>query len=115
MLQTVPQLGMSHPRLLGSFKCLTPITIQVIGPATLYLAETDNAIMGASDNNVINALQINQATGVFILWWKGDLWAAGSTAFAAVIGIPGVNTGSGLGGSDADPTNVLPNYVGGTL
>jgi hypothetical protein len=115
MLQTVPQLGNNHPRLLGSFDCLTPILIQVVGPQTLYLAESDNALMQASDSNVINAVQINQATGLVTIWWKGDLWAAGSVAFTAIIGIPGVNTGSGLRGSKAQPTNILEMQTTGGL
>ncbi len=115
MIQSVPQLGMTRPKLLGTFKCLTPILIQVLTADTLYLAETDNAITQQNDFGLIDALQINLASGIRTIWWKGDLWAAGSAAFNCIIGIPGVNTGSGLEGSSSDPSNILATHVGGTL
>ena len=115
MIQNVPKLGSSKAVLIGSFKCLTPITVQVVNPNTLYLAESDNALSQATDNGVINALQINQATGIFTLWWSGDLWAAGSAGFQCILGIPGVNTGSGLQGSGLDPENTLTPSYGGTM
>ena len=80
MLQQVPQLGNGPPLLVATLKCVTPIQIQVIGPQTLYIAETAEALLQASDSNVINALQINKATGVYTLWWIGDLYVAGSSA-----------------------------------
>lgn len=93
----VPQLGIGPPKLLASFKCLTPIQIQVIGPETLYLSDDGNA-MAADDAGLINAFQFNQATGIYTLWWIGDLYAAGSAPFEPLIAIPGVTTGSGLTG-----------------
>lgn len=93
----VPQLGLGAPKLIASFACLTPIIIQVVGGQTLYLSDDGNA-MGADDAGLINALQFNQATGPFLLWWIGDLYAAGSAPFEPLIAIPGVNTGSGLSG-----------------
>lgn len=115
MIQSIPQIGISPPKLLGTFKCLTPIVIQVTGPDTLYLAETNNALSQENDFGVIDALMINLASGIIKLWWIGDLWAAGSDAFQCIIGIPGVNTGSGLAGSSLDPSNVLNPSSGGTL
>jgi hypothetical protein len=93
----VPQIGIGAPKLIGSFQCLTPIQIQVVGPETLYLSDDGNA-MGADDAGNINAFQFNQATGIYTLWWIGDLYAAGSSPFEPLIAIPGVNTGSGLKG-----------------
>lgn len=93
----VPQLGIGPPKLIGSFKCLTPILIQIVGGETLYLSDDGNA-MEADDAGLINAFQFNQATGPYTLWWIGDLYAAGSAPFQPLIAIPGVNTGSGLTG-----------------
>lgn len=112
MLQQIPQLGNGPPILIATLKCITPIQIQVFGPETLYLAETQNALTQASDAGVINGLQINKATGIYTLWWIGDLWAAGSIAFQALITIPGVNTSSGLSGSSASPVSMA---MGGVL
>ena len=103
MLQQIPQLGNGPPILIATLRCLTPILVQVIGPETLYLAETVGALNQASDANVINAVQINKATGLITIWWIGDLYAAGSSPFQALITIPGVNTSSGLAGSSAAP------------
>jgi hypothetical protein len=115
MKQAVPQIGSGPPILIASFKCWTYLVIQVVGPQTLYLAESMNAIQAQTDNGVIDALQINQATGIIGIWWKGDLYAAGSAAFTPIVGIPGVNTSSGLPGSNSTPDNVLPISTAGTL
>jgi hypothetical protein len=99
MLQSVPQLAMSMPRLLGSFQCPTFVIVQVTGPNTLYLAETENALMQKSDSGLIDALQINATTGIISFWWYGDMWAAGSAIpfFPLIIIMEGVTTGSALG------------------
>lgn len=94
MFQSVPQLKTAKPRLLASFQCWQYVTIQVIGGQTLYLSENDTSLMGADDSGLIEALQINQAAGIVQLWWKGDLWAAGSIAFKPLIIIPGQQTSS---------------------
>ena len=95
MLQSVPQINQFKPRKIVTLNCWTFIVIQVVGPQTLYIAETENALMQTSDTGLIDALQINQASGIMRLWWKGDLWAAGSAAFSPLIIIPGATTGSG--------------------
>jgi hypothetical protein len=115
MIQPIPALTGGKPKLVNSFKCWTFIVIQVVGGATLYIAESDNALCTTTDNGIINALQINQASGIVPLWWIGDLWVAGSIAFNAIIGIPGVNTGSGLQGSPSSPDNILQLRSQGTL
>jgi hypothetical protein len=99
MLQSVPQLAMAKPRLLGSFRCPTQIIVQVTDAHTLYLAETENALMQTSDSGLIDALQITIATGIITFWWYGDLWAAGSAIpfFPLIIIMEGVTTGSALG------------------
>ena len=98
MLQAVPKLGNGKPRLLGSFQCPTYVIVQVTTPNTLYLAETENALMQNADDGSIDALQINQANGIQPFWWYGDLWAMGSAAFRPLIIIcEGVTTGSALG------------------
>jgi hypothetical protein len=107
MLQPVQQINQGKPTLVKTFKCYSYIIVQVIGAATLYLAESDNALITTGDAALINALQINQASGIQPLWWKGDLWAIGSIPFSAIILIPGVTTGSGLEGATGDPANVL--------
>lgn len=97
MLQSVPQIGAAKPRPIGSFQVWTYITIQIAGPNTLFIAETDNALMQTDDSGVVDALQLTQAGapgGLYQFWWKGDMWAAGSIAFKAVIVIPGAMTGS---------------------
>ena len=96
MLQSVPARGTSKPRLLASFKCPTFVIIQIVGPSTLFLAETDNALMQTDDSGLIDALAINQASGIQYLWWNGDLWGAGSQVFKPLIIIPGATTGSML-------------------
>lgn len=107
MLQSVPERGAAKPRLLCSLRCVSPVIVQVIGPNTLFLAETDNALMQTDDSGVIDALQINQASGLLVLWLAGDVWAAGSVAFKPLILIPGVNTGSGLEGQKEVGANTL--------
>lgn len=94
MLQSVPQIAASKPRKIATFNCPTFIAIQVVGPNTLYIAETENQLMLTDDSGLIDALQINQASGLQKFWWNGDLWAAGSVAFKALFVIPGAQTGS---------------------
>jgi hypothetical protein len=109
MLQSVPQLAMAKPRLLGSFNCPTYIMCQVTSPNTLYLAETENALMQTADNGLIDALQITQATGIFQAWWFGDLWAAGSVPFTPeIIIMQGITTGSALGADQGDAYGMKP-------
>jgi len=115
MKQSIPVIGESKPKLIASFDCLTPIIVQVFTNNTLYLAETDNALYTTNDFGQIDALQVNQSSGIITIWWIGDLWASGSAAFNCIIGIPGVNTGSGLRGSKSQPTNILPVQNSGTL
>jgi hypothetical protein len=112
VLQSVPQLARAKPRLLVTLKCLSPIIVQVIGPNTLYLAETDNALMQTDESGLIDAVQINRASGLVLLWWLGDVWAAGSVPFKPLIIIPDVNTGSGLIGG---PGGTLGNTLGGVI
>lgn len=107
MLQSVPVRGGGQPRLLGTFRCLTAIVVQVIGPATLFISETAQALVQTDDSGLIDALQINQASGLQTLWVEGDVWAAGSIAFKPIIYIPGVNTSSGLKGAASTPNAAL--------
>ena len=108
MLQTVPQLGLAKPRKIATFPCYTFLIVQVINAGqTLFLAETENALMQTDDSGLIDALQINQASGIRNMWWIGDLWAAGSIAFRPLIIIPGTTTGSGLNGA-LQPFGVVP-------
>jgi hypothetical protein len=107
MLQSVPLRGGAQPRLLGTFKCLTAICVQVIGPNTLFLSERAESLLQTNDAGLIDALQINQASGLVTLWVQGDLWAAGSIAFTPLIYIPGVNTSSGLPGAGGSPNATL--------
>jgi hypothetical protein len=106
MLQAVPKLGNGKPRLLGSFRCPTYVIIQNATPNTLYLAETENALMQNADDGSIDALQITNTSGdghgVVQLWWKGDMWAAGSAIpfRPLIIFCEGVFTGSALGGNE---------------
>jgi hypothetical protein len=97
MLQSVPARASGAPRLLATFSCPTFVVIQVIGPNTLYLAETQQQLMMANDDGTIDALQINQAAGIVSFWWNGTLYGAGSQAvgqsFKPFIGIPGAETG----------------------
>lgn len=98
MLTPVPQLGLAKPKLIRHFGCPTFVVIQVIGPNILYLSDTDNSLMATNDNGAIDALQINQASGIVGVWWNGDMWACGSVAFMPMIlPMTGVNTGSILG------------------
>ena len=115
MITSVPQIGTGKPKLVDSFACYTYIIIQVFTANTLYVAETDNALLEPNAFGQIDALQINQASGIIRLWWKGDLWIAGDEQFNCIVGISGVNTGSGLAGSSSDPGNVLSIQQGGTL
>jgi len=97
MLQSVPQRGAAKPRLLGTFSCWTYVTIQIVGPNTLFIAETDNALMQTDDSGTIDALQLTQAGapgGLYQFWWMGDMWGAGSVAFKPLIIVPGATTGS---------------------
>lgn len=112
MLANIPQIGLQKPSLVATFKCWTALLVQVVTPDTLYIAESDNALIQENDLGVINALQVTRGTGILSFWWKGDLWVAGSTQFQCIIGIPGVNTGSGLAGSESDGTNILAPMIG---
>ena len=97
MLQSVPAIASAKPRLLATFPVPTFIIVQIVGPNTLYLAETDQQLMLSNDNGKIDALQLTQAGapgGLYFMWWQGDLWAAGSVAFQPQIVIPGPTTGS---------------------
>lgn len=81
MLQSVPSLGNAKPRLLGTFIDLVYVVVQVLGPNTLYLSETDTGLMSSDDSGAtIDALQIVSASGIVGFWWRGDLFAAGSQA-----------------------------------
>jgi hypothetical protein len=115
MIQSIPQIGTQKPKLVDSFGCYTYVIVQVTTANTLYIAETDNALTSPNDFGVIDALLVNLATGIFRFWWKGDLWVAGDSPFNCIIGISGVNTGSGLRGSSGVPANVLAPSSGGTL
>jgi hypothetical protein len=97
MLQSVPSRASAKPRLLATFSCPTFIIVQVVGPNTLFLAETEQQLMMSNDDGTIDALQLVQAGGVYGFWWNGPLYGAGSQAPGAVfkpfIGIPGYFTG----------------------
>jgi hypothetical protein len=71
--------------------------IQVTGPQTLFLAETEQQLMMYNDDGTVDALQVDQAAGIVGLWWVGPLYAAGSqnpgAVFKPFIGIPNYNTG----------------------
>jgi hypothetical protein len=113
MLQAVPKLGNGKPRLLGSFRCPTFVVVQNSTANTLYLAETENALMQNADDGSIDALQISNISGdghgMVLLWWKGDLWAMGSAAFRPlIIFCEGVFTGSMLGASQQDAYGMQP-------
>lgn len=98
MLQSVPAIGAANPRLLATFSVWTFLVVQVTGANTLYLAETSAQLLSTSDNpNIIDALQIAAGAGIVYLWWRGDLWAAGSAAFKAFIGVPGNVASSAAG------------------
>jgi hypothetical protein len=111
MLQSVPARASAAPRLLNTFACPTFIVIQVTGPNTLYLAETQQQLMMSNDDGTIDALQINQASGIVSFWWNGTLYAAGSqavgTVFKPFIGIPGADTG-GLVTADQSAYGIGP-------
>lgn len=102
MLQSVPALRSAKPRLLCTFTQVTPIMVQVTGPNTLYLAETDQQLMQSSDSGEIDAMQITQASGLIVVWVNGALYAAGSqapgTVFKPFIYIPNVNSGGLVNG-----------------
>jgi len=100
MLQSVPSRATAKPRLLATFGCPTFIVIQVTGPNTLYLSETEQQLMMFNDDGTIDALQLTLAGalgGLYFMWWNGPLYAAGSQAsgqnFKPFIGIPGAQTG----------------------
>jgi hypothetical protein len=114
MLQSVPARGSGAPRLLATFPCPTFIVIQVTGPNTLFLAETQQQLMMNNDDGTIDALQLTLAGapgGLYFLWWNGTLYAAGSqapgTVFKPFIGIPGFFTG-GLITAGADTYGTGP-------
>lgn len=125
MLQSVPSRGSANPRLLATFPCWTFIVVQVIGPNTLFLAETQQQLAAVSDAvGEIDALQIPAAAGIVGLWWKGDLYGAGSqavgTVFKPYIGIPGVITssgavGAGVGAYGIGPSAPPANMAGGVV
>jgi hypothetical protein len=97
MLQSVPPRASAKPRLIGPFACVTPITFQVTTPNTLYVAETEQQLMMMNDDGTIDALEINQASGIVILWARGALYLAGSqlpgVTFKPYIYIPDVHSG----------------------
>ncbi len=79
MLQSVPSRGSAKPRLLGTFRDLVYVVVQVLGPNTLFLSETETGLMSTDDSgSTIDGLQIVAASGIVGFWWRGDLWAAGS-------------------------------------
>jgi len=98
VLQSVQQIGSQQPPLLQHFKCLTPIAIQVIGPATLYVADNAQALVSTSDSGLIDALQLTNAMGIVTIWVQGDIYVAGSQPAVFTIYKPNVaNAASGLG------------------
>lgn len=98
VLQTVQPLGGQQPACLGHFKCLTAILFQVLGAGTLYISDNAQSLIGVSDTGVIDAIQLNQATGPITIWVEGDIYVAGSIAFQAIIYKPNLgNAASGLG------------------
>jgi hypothetical protein len=111
MLQSVPSRASAAPRLLATFSCPTFVIIQVSGPNTLYLAETQQQLMMSNDDGTIDALQITEASGIIGLWWNGTMYAAGSqatgTTFKPFIAIPGADTG-GLVTADQSAYGVQP-------
>jgi len=114
MLQSVPARASGAPRLLATFACPTFIVIQVIGPNTLYLAETQQQLMMSNDDGTIDALAIAAAAGIVGLWWNGTLYGAGSqavnTVFKPYIGIPGAETG-GLVVADQSAYGIEPSQL----
>lgn len=93
-LTAVPPRGQGMPKLLGTFLCLTPITINVgTGPNSLFLAETPQQLMSISDDGTVDALAIDAAVGPFTFWVIGEVWVAGSqgpgATFKPFIFIPG--------------------------
>jgi hypothetical protein len=98
VLQTVQQIGGQQPACLGHFKCLTPLCFQVLGAGTLYISDNSQSLIGTSDDGIIDAIQLNQASGVVTIWFEGDVYVAGSVQFKAVIYKPNLgNAASGLG------------------
>src|ERR1700690_2236234 len=100
MLQSVQSRASAKPRLLTTSSCPTFMFIQVTGPNTLYIAETEQQLMMSNDDGTIDALQLTQAGapgGIYMFWWNGPLYGAGSQAagqsFKPFIGIPGADTG----------------------
>ena|ERR1700689_4915819 len=97
MLQSVPSLRSAKPRLIATFAQVTPCMIQVAGPNTLYLAETEQQLMELSDSGEIDALAITAASGLVVVWFNGALYAAGNQApgvvFKAAIYVPNINSG----------------------
>ena len=97
VLQVVQPRGGQQPACLGHFKCLTPICFQVVGAGTLFISDNSQALIGSSDDGVIDAIQLNQASGVTTIWFEGDVYVAGSVQFKAVIYKPNLgNAASGL-------------------
>lgn len=103
MKVSVPQIGQANPVRIASYDCYAWLVIQVIGPNTLYLADNPNDLIQVDDPTFPFAgVQVNQATGVFETWWKGELWAAGSVAFTFLMVAPGTaNSILGTGGMAA--------------
>jgi hypothetical protein len=118
MLQSVPSRASAKPRLLATFACPTFIIVQVLGPNTLFLAETEQQLMMNNDDGTVDALQLTFAAapgGLYFMWWNGPLYGAGSQAapatFKPFIGIPGAQTG-GLITADQGAYGIGPQDTG---
>lgn len=81
-VQTVPARAAFQPKRLASFPCWQFILIQVIGPQTIYLAEDQEELKTSSDSGAVlnDGIQVNAASGLVGIWWKGELWAASTVS-----------------------------------
>ena len=112
MVITAPKRASAQPLRVANFPCWQQCIFQVIGAVTIYLAEDADELKQQSDSgNVLNdGIQINQATGIFRVWWMGELWVAGSVSnaqfllqtpgsknsLAAGVGLPTTPGGGGV-------------------
>ena len=62
---------------LGRFDEWAVIILQVIGPATIFIAKNDQDLVTDTSFGR-QGIQITQAQGIVQMFWKGDLWVSAS-------------------------------------
>jgi hypothetical protein len=93
MIHNAPTIANGGPARVLVLREWFKILIQVTGPGTVFLGTNKDEAGRITQGIVQDGIQLNaaNATVPFDLWWKGELWAAGSDpGVQFVIIVPGL-------------------------